>query len=330
MKADLLKRLFTAIYSNDELSIKKITELIVMEEEKKGHSKLSKQLKDIIERESFKKQNNKKWNASKERGFSELPKSSRNNEELVNYKNLDKLKHHMVLPQNISERFIRIEKEYAARERLLKYNLKPKKKILLYGPPGCGKTLGAERLAYNTGLTLMKVKFDSIISSYLGESSSNLRKVFDASQRGKYLLLLDECDFIAKARNYGNDVGEIPRIVNMLLLLLDEYEAPGILVATTNLESSLDKALFRRFDDVIEVPKPGKLEIEKLMRMTLSAVKVSKDINWPKLVEQMDDFSASNVVSVANNALKYSILEGNEIIKEKYIEEAIAEIKVVY
>jgi SpoVK/Ycf46/Vps4 family AAA+-type ATPase len=232
----------------------------------------------------------------------------------------------MVLANHIEKRFDKIEREYAAKERLLKFNLKPRSKILLYGPPGCGKTLGAERLAWNLGLPLMKVKFDAIISSYFGESAANLRAIFEASAKSPCVLLLDECDFIAKSRTLGQDVGEVPRIVNMLLMLLDEYDAPGLIVGTTNLEKSLDNALFRRFDEVIEMTKPSKNEILKLLKTTLSAFKVENNLNWDMIVEKLKGQSYANIVKIAENAAKSSILEGNKIVASEYIEMAISEI----
>ena len=191
----------------------------------------------------------------------------------------------MVLPEGVEERLLSIEQEYAARERLKRYNLVPKRKVLLYGPPGCGKTMSAERIAWNLGLPLLKVRFDSLLSSYFGESASNLRMVFDYCKNEPVVLLLDECDFIAKSRTTAQDVGEVPRIVNMLLTLLDEYDAPGLVIATTNLKVSLDEALFRRFDDVIEMALPGKIERKRLLEMTLSAIPTSPDIGIPILLE---------------------------------------------
>lgn len=117
-------------------------------------------------------------------------------------------------------------------------------------------------------------------------------------------MLLDECDFIAKSRTMTQDVGEVPRIVNMLLTLLDEYNAPGLVLATTNLKVSLDEALFRRFDDVIEMPMPGKEERKRLLNMTLSAIPVSPDVDMDRVAEQLDGYSAANVVLVAQRAAK--------------------------
>ena len=111
---------------------------------------------------------------------------------------------------------------------------------MFYGPPGCGKTLGARRVAYNTGLPLIKVKFDTMLSSYFGESASNLRSIFEECEQSPSVLLLDECDFIARARKGSKDVGEVPRIVNTLLQLLEDYDLPGLVIATTNIQEELD------------------------------------------------------------------------------------------
>lgn len=184
------------------------------------------------------------------------------------------LEHHMVLPKEVEERFARIEREYAARERLGAYGLRPRKTVLLYGPPGCGKSLGAKRLAWNTGLSLMKVRFDALLSSFFGESAANLRSVFDAAKKRPCLLFLYECDFIARSRGNSNDIGEASRIVNALLQLMEEFDALGLLVATKNLENALDEAIFQRFDDVFLVPLPGLEEIERLLRFTLSSITV--------------------------------------------------------
>ena len=290
MKAELYKRLFKAIYTEDIVSLKKIAITIIQEERKLGHNVLADSLEKltITEKPKYTLFDSRR----NETGLASLPKSKRNNSQLVSYIPREQLKHHMVLPEGVEERLLSIEQEYAARERLKRYNLVPKRKVLLYGPPGCGKTMSAERIAWNLGLPLLKVRFDSLLSSYFGESASNLRMVFDYCKNEPVVLLLDECDFIAKSRTTTQDVGEVPRIVNMLLTLLDEYDAPGLVIATTNLKVSLDEALFRRFDDVIEMALPGKIERKRLLEMTLSAIPTSPDINLDSIAEQMDGFPA--------------------------------------
>ncbi len=329
MKAELMKRLFKGIFSEDIVSLKKIALTIIRDERELGHNNLADSLEHISVTEKPRlvgfgeKHINGNGSGSRIIG---LPTSKRDNSQLVSFVSQELLKHHMVLPADVEERLQSIEKEYAAKERLGKYNLYPKKKILLHGAPGCGKTLSAERIAWNLGLPLLKVRFDALLSSYFGESASNLRSVFDYCKREPIVLLLDECDFIAKSRvTAQQDVGEVPRIVNMLLTLLDEYSAPGLVIATTNLKLTLDEALFRRFDDVIELPMPQIEERERLLTMTLSAIPVDKGVDFRALAEKMDGYSYANIVLTAQRAAKHSVLAGNKSVDKKHFEQAIAE-----
>lgn len=326
MKAELIKRLFKAIFSEDIVSLKKIANAIIYDERELGHNKLADSLEHIsaTEKPRFNSLSDRHTNASGT-GISSLPMSKRDSAQLVSFVSRELLKHHMVLPLDVENRLMSIEKEYAAKERLGKFNLYPKRKILLHGSPGCGKTLSAERIAWNLGLPLLKVRFDALLSSYFGESASNLRAVFDYCQKEPVVLLLDECDFIAKSRIASQDVGEVPRIVNMLLTLLDEYNAPGLVIATTNLKIQLDEALFRRFDDVIEIPMPQVDEREKLLRMTLSAIPVDKTVDFQSVAVKMDGYSYANVVLTAQRAAKYSVLAGNKSVCNIFFEQAIAE-----
>ena len=235
-------------------------------------------------------------------------------------------RHLMVLDEVVEDRFRCIEREYAARERLSKHGLIYTRRILMYGPPGCGKSLGAERLSWNTGLPLLKVHFDTLISSYFGESATKLRKVFEAAHKEPCILFLDECDYIAKRRGDRRDVGEVSRIANTLLQLLEDYDAPGLLLAATNLDEVLDHAIFRRFDDVFCVPMPGKRQIAELLTVTLSAMQPDRHVYWDKLAEELTGMSAATVVQVAQDAAKHVVLSGREVVLHEDIQRAIARI----
>jgi len=242
------------------------------------------------------------------------------------------LRHDMVLPDAVENQFRRIECEYAARDRLATHNLHYRQKILLYGVPGCGKTLGAERLAWNIGLTLVKVQLDSILSSYMGDSAKNLRKVFDELGGTPCVLLLDECDTILRTREDKQEIGEVKRIVNTFLQVLDEYNpANGLIVMATNLTKCLDSAVWRRFDEVIELPTPTKREIQLLFVHTLKASfpKIqTEDLYWDVLLAEAEGFSAAQIVRVAQNAAKAAILQHQlKTVTQSLLIDAIQEIK---
>jgi SpoVK/Ycf46/Vps4 family AAA+-type ATPase len=326
MNADFIKRVVRAIADGSQGDLEQLAQRIVEAERRTGHAKLADQLEGILRRPHGAGNGHAPANDNG-RSLKELPLSRRHGESLATLIPRESLEHHMILPTATEERFARIECEYAARERLGAYGLRPRKTVLLYGPPGCGKSLGAKRLAWNTGLPLMKVRFDVLISSYFGESAINLRSIFIAAKERPCVLLLDECDFIARSRVNSKDIGEASRIVNALLQLMEEYDAPGLLIATTNIESSLDHALFRRFDEVFQVPLPGPEEVEKLLRMTLSAVQLAEPITWKKFAEQLTGSSAAMVVKAAQDAAKTAVLSGQKIVAESHLQQAIAELR---
>jgi len=318
MNSSLLRRLFTAVSEHSSEATLKVCRKVIAAEREKGHGKLAADLESILDR-------------SKKPVLREMPtKPGRSRTApLVQEISHERLRHHMVLPVDTETSLLRIEREFAARERLRKHGLQPRRRILLHGPPGCGKTLGAERLAWNCGLPLRRVRFETLLSSYFGETASNLHRVFKEAATSPCALFLDECDTIARSRENRNDVGEVPRIVNTLLLLLEEYDGDGLVIAATNLTANLDRALFRRFDEVVEIPLPQTEEIERLLRMSLEAMKTAKGIDWFHLARSLDGHSCSDVVRVAENAAKHCILEGRKVVSEEDLGCAMNELNLM-
>lgn len=324
MKATLLKRLFSAVQQGSDTDILAVCTRIVEDEKRLGHDKLAHDLEKYLLAAEHRK------NASTSRPSSSLtglPATHRDSAPLVQVIDRDKLRHHMVLPNEVEQRFIRIEKEYAARSRLATFGLHARKRILLYGPPGCGKSLGAERLAWATGLPLHKVRFDTLISSYFGETASNLGKVFEAAVQQPCALFLDECDTIARSRGDQNDVGEVSRVVNMLLQLLEDYRGDGLIIAATNHYESLDRAIYRRFDEAVEIPKPGIIEIGRLLKTTLVALHVEKDLNLDLFGAGLDGLSLSEVERIARNAAKRCVMANRKTVSHIDLEAAAHEVK---
>jgi SpoVK/Ycf46/Vps4 family AAA+-type ATPase len=321
MNATLMKRLFRVIQSGSSADVDTLCRRVIEEEKKQGHGRVASELERILKDRPPGK------TAPSSGTLQRLPTSRRDSAPLVQEIPVDKLRHHMVLPDRVEKRFHRIEKEFAARTRLAKHGLRPRHRILLYGPPGCGKSLGAERLAWNTGLPLRKVRFDTLLSSYFGETMANLRKVFDAAQTMPCALLLDECDTLARSRTERNDVGEVNRITNALLEMLEDYRGDGLVIAATNLDSALDTALFRRFDEVLKVPLPGFQEICRLLQTTLSPMETDATIGWQEIARAMDGMSGSEVVHVAQSAAKHCVLEGRRRVVEGDIRHALADVQ---
>lgn len=321
MNAKWMTRLFRVIQSGSGSDLEVVCRRIVEEEKRLGHERVAGELERILEEE--------KPEARRPTGaagaLQALPTSRRDSAPLLHEIPVEKLRHQMVLPDPVEKRFLRIEKEFAARSRLAKYGLRPRQRILLYGPPGCGKNLGAERLAWNTGLPLRKVRFDNLMSSYFGETMANLRRVFDAAHESPCALFLDECDTLARARTERNDVGEVTRITNALLEMLEDFHGEGLVIAATNLDSALDSALFRRFDEVLKIPHPGIGEICRLLRTTLSSMKTEPKIPLQAIAQAMDGMSGSEVVHVAQSAAKHAVLSGRKAVAEIDLRHALAE-----
>lgn len=324
MNQDLLVRLFRSIDGEKTDDIVLVAESIIDDERKKGHNKLAERLSGILQR-NLKSSQAFKGELRQILGNSvSIPTDKRSNIPLAIQIPNDQLRHEMILSSDVEEKIARIEKEFLARERLAHFGLKPRRRILLHGNPGCGKSMSAERIAWNIGLPFLKVKFEAVVSSYLGESASNLTKLFDSIKTFPSVLLLDEFDFIAKSRSDKQDVGEMHRVVNILLNVLEDFNGPGLIIATTNLEGTIDKALFRRFDDIIEILKPGREEIKQLLKTTLSAIK-SRDIKWDLLSKKLTGFSSAMVVKVATDAAKFSVIQGEGVVSQENFEQSLKE-----
>lgn len=186
--------------------------------------------------------------------------------------------------------------------------------LLLYGPPGCGKTTIAKALANKLRLPLLVARLDSMISSLLGSTSKNLRKLFEYASSKPCILFLDEFDAIAKNRNDQNEQGELKRVINSLLQNIDDYLAEGnILIAATNRDELLDSAIWRRFSTVVSVEKPGQDETMRLLSSLLSnnVNSVSKD-EMEKLSLIFTGLSYSEIKKIITAAVTKSIIQDSD------------------
>jgi SpoVK/Ycf46/Vps4 family AAA+-type ATPase len=169
----------------------------------------------------------------------------------------------------------RVVLEHQSVQLLAQGGLQPKRKLLFWGPPGCGKTVAARSLSSELGLPCGVVRLSSLITSYVGETASNIQKVFEIADARPMVLLFDEADALAKARGDVNDVGELRRVLNSLLQALDYFAPRGsIVVLATNHSHTFDPAIWRRFDDIIEFPAPGLKEREAQLRFLTGGLQI--------------------------------------------------------
>jgi SpoVK/Ycf46/Vps4 family AAA+-type ATPase len=204
------------------------------------------------------------------------------------------------------------------KDKLLAAGLESLDSLLLYGPPGCGKTSVARYVSDKLQLPLVTARLDGLVSSLLGSTAKNIRKVFDYSKERPCILFLDEFDAIAKARGDQHEVGELKRVVNSLLQNIDEFLESGtnILIAATNHENLLDSAVWRRFNSVIEVPKPSKREIDNLVRIFISPMKFDfmESKKMEKIVDLLVGLSPSDIKTICLNAKRSAVLNNIDLV----------------
>jgi len=213
----------------------------------------------------------------------------------------------LVMSENLKKRINQIIHEYRQKGKLKTFGLSHRRKILLVGPPGTGKTMTAKVLAHELKLMLHTIQVDRLVTKFMGETSAKLRQIFDLIRHEHGVYLFDEFDAIGSERSMDNDVGEMRRVLNSFLQFIEQDASDSIVVAATNNPKLLDQALFRRFDDVLYYGNPSKVERKELISNVLGAFKQSKFV-WKTVLQESEGLSHSEIDQACRDAIKSAIL----------------------
>jgi SpoVK/Ycf46/Vps4 family AAA+-type ATPase len=229
----------------------------------------------------------------------------------------------MVLAPKLRGRLDRIVLEQRQREKLLTHGLAPRRKILLVGPPGTGKTLTARALAGELSQPLFAILLDGVITKFMGETAAKLRLVFDALQRTRGVYLFDEFDALGSHRAATNDTGEIRRVLNSFLQFLEQDDSESLIIAATNHPELLDRALFRRFDDVLEYALPDDEMASLMLRSRLGLLETTR-VDWPHIVDAARGLSHAEIARACADAAKDAVLSDRSELMTQDLLEALA------
>lgn len=293
-------KLIEAFKASDSESLDKYIHELIKVAEKKGHVHVAKKLREL---RAMPKSETGQGGGRKFFNSNASPDANK----LFEFRKSKVTSNDIVLSAQNRNIFEEIKRNYENRDRLKKHGLSEEIKVLLYGHPGTGKTLFAYALAGDLGIPVLHIYIDVLISSYLGETGKNIKSIFQEAFSQECILFLDEFDAIAKQRDDQQELGELKRVVTVLLQNIDELSPNNILIAATNHEHLLDKAIWRRFDYQLNLGYLDKSSLTKLYSLLL---KDFKKIDFELLAELSEGISGALIRQIVEKSLKRNFLEG--------------------
>lgn len=323
--SDQLKALIKSHISRDEGQFLSVAMQVAAHEAMLGHGKLALELREMID-------------AAKARvgqdasgklvaiGSAATPRGELAN--LLSVSHPASRLSDMVLDEVASAQLQRVLREQLQLARIKEHGLSPRRKLLLVGPPGTGKTMTASALAGELGIPLFLVRLDSLITKFMGETASKLRQVFDAVTDIRGVYFFDEFDAIGSQRAMANDVGEIRRVLNSFLQMIEQDTSNSLIIAATNHAEILDYALFRRFDDVVEYRLPSTAQVTDLIRSRLGDFAV-KPFRIDLLHAQAEGLSHAEICRAVDAAIKHAILQDQTKVQPAELGRALEERRLI-
>lgn len=299
--AEQIKSLLRSHFDNDSERFFTISLQVAAHEARQGHMALAEEIKLLVEKNK----------ATRPRVITLQPDLS----DLILQNKPDSRLPVLIVNDSIKSRISRLLNEFRQRTKIQQFGLENRRKILISGPPGTGKTLTASVIAGELNLPLFTILVDKLITKYMGETAAKLRQIFEVIAQQKGVYLFDEFDAIGGERGRENEVGEMRRVLNAFLQFIEHDKSDSFIIAATNNPGILDKALFRRFDDVLYYNLPEKEQIVQLIKNRLGTFKGNYHIDT--VAEEIHSLSHSDICQACDDAIKDAILDGkNKVSKE--------------
>lgn len=292
--AEQIKSLIRSHFSEEPERFHTIALQIAAHEAKQGHAAIAHDIRNLVDME-------------RKKAGPRIISFPRDLKGLVLTEDPNTSKQVLVMSDELKARIDQIIHEFRQRAKLKSHGLQHRRKILLIGPPGTGKTMTAKVLAHELKIPLNTIQVDRLVTKFMGETSAKLRQIFDFMYENVGVYFFDEFDAIGGNRSMENDVGEMRRVLNTFLQFIEQDTSDSLLIAATNNPQLLDYALFRRFDDVLYYKNPTEKEIEQIIRNRLELFIPSR-FNWNKVITCCKSLSQAEIVMSCNDAIKSAIL----------------------
>lgn len=320
--AEQLKALLKSHIEGDGGRFLSIAMQVAAHEAKLGHGRLAEELRDMIDAAKA---------HSRNAGVAKLVPISKPRGELAGLLSVSYPQTRlsdMILDDVISQKLKRTIKEQRFFAKLQEHGLSPRRKLLFVGPPGTGKTMTAAALAGELGIPLFQVRLDALITKYMGETAAKLRQVFESIADVRGIYFFDEFDAIGSHRGMANDVGEIRRVLNSFLQMIEQDQSHSVIIAATNHPDILDYALFRRFDDMVQYGLPDEEQVVDMLKARLAGFQ-SKRLPWQRISTHAQGLSHAEISRAADEAVKESIIHDQQAVTEAGLVRMLEERKLI-
>jgi len=317
----ILRQLIRAGATGDSAAFKEASEAVIREERQKQHHLLANDLEKLVYGDA-------RVVTPSSLGLTErIPVDQERGLSLLSLREATRGLEEVVLSEKNRIVIDDVLEQHRRNDLLRSHGLRPADRVLFCGPPGCGKTLTAEVLATELERPLALIRLDSVVSSYLGETAANLRKVFDFIEAIPLVALFDEFDALGKERADEGEHGELKRVVNAVLQMLDAYQGKSLIVAATNHEGMLDSAVWRRFEEIVFFTPPNRDELIRLLKIKLRGVRREFEPDDEKILSMFGGMTHAEVERILRRAIKDMVLKGEEFLQIRHIERSFQRVQ---